>query len=263
MSSVVQRINKVKQPRGGYLNPKCFKAYPQEEVQGKFVFYDEENVSPNIIGLVVDYMTRYMLTGDKEEAFSISLKGAKLADEFFDKKGSLKKAKELLEGINIFEDESIKNACNLVQYDVWVRNLAYAATCEFKEIEPDKKTISNIIVMIRRAVIFYKIYGPITDYEFTFNKNAFTVTVDSGDGDFLTKDTMWDLKVTKNEITKDHTLQLLMYWIMGNHSGEKKYRDIKHLGIFNPRKNIAYICDVDEISDELIKEIEKEVICYE
>ena len=89
--------------------------------------------------------------------------------------------------------------------------------------------------MIRRAVIFYKIYGPITDYEFSFNKKAFTVTVDSGDGDFLTKDTMWDMKVTKNAITKDHTLQLLMYWIMGMHSGEKKYQDIKYLGITKKR----------------------------
>ena len=80
--------------------------------------------------------------------------------------------------------------------------------------------------------------------------------------DYLTADTIWDFKVSKSKLTNKHTLQLLMYWIMGQHSGQEIYKNIKKLGIFNPRLNSIYTLNIDNIAFEIIEEIEKHVICY-
>jgi len=84
----------------------------------------------------------------------------------------------------------------------------------------------------------------------------------AGDADFRTKDTLWDFKVSKNEPTKDHTLQLIVYYLLGMHSYECDFSDIKKIGIFNPRKNIVYEYEIENISKETIKEIEDDVIGY-
>ena len=97
---------------------------------------------------------------------------------------------------------------------------------------------------------------------FTFEDAGYTSTVDSGDGDFLTKDTIWEIKVLRSGVTSRHTLQLLMYWIMGIHSGRDVFKDISKLGIFNPRQNKVYLLGVDKIPDETIRAVENDIICY-
>ena len=97
---------------------------------------------------------------------------------------------------------------------------------------------------------------------FTFEPNGYTETVSSGDGDYLTADTLWDFKVSKSKPTSKHTLQLLMYWIMGQHSGQEVYKSIQNLGIFNPRLNEIYLINVSTVSKDIITEIEKDIICY-
>lgn len=56
--SVTKRARQVKQPRGGYLNPRFFST--ESLGAGMAALNPEENVSPNLIGLTVDYMTRFM-----------------------------------------------------------------------------------------------------------------------------------------------------------------------------------------------------------
>lgn len=82
-------------------------------------------------------------------------------------------------------------------------------------------------------------------------------TVDSVMVNYLTSDGLWDLKVSKSKPTSKHTLQLLMYWIMGKHSGQKIYDNIQKFGIFNPRLNTVYTMDVRLIPQETIEEVEK------
>lgn len=91
---------------------------------------------------------------------------------------------------------------------------------------------------------------------------GYTYTVESGDGDFLTADTLLDFKVSKSKPTNKHNLQLLMYWIMGQHSGQDVFKGITKLGIFNPRLNTVYLLDMFKVSADTIKTVEKEVICY-
>ncbi|MBR6332551.1 MAG: hypothetical protein IKR78_05425, partial [Dehalococcoidales bacterium] len=192
----------------------------------------------------------------------ISIMGADAA-ESAGKKNALKELAGYLGNVSKLDSKSITNACKAVTFDVWYRNIRDAFLAkQADEIEPDKNTVDNIITMIERSLYFFETYGPITVDGFSFEEKGYTETVSSGDGDFLTKDTLWDFKVTKSEPKNTHTLQLLMYYIMGLHSGKPEYKSIKKLGIFNPRLNKVYTLDVDSIPDETIKEVENDVICY-
>ena len=263
MYSVTKRISMVKQPYGGYLNKKQFDITTIDD--GK-ALNEAENIHASLIGLAVDYLTRFMLGTSVEEAFKISLQGALCLDLFLNnasgKKGlALGNAKKLLKGIKGLDNESVSNACKLVGYDVCFR----AGVIGYKpveEIKPDSDTIENIAIMVKRSLAFWKEYGPITQDGFTFEPTGYTKTVDAGDGDFLTSDTMWDFKVSKSKPTNKHTLQLLMYWIMGQHSGKIEYKGINKLGIFNPRLNTVCVLKIEDIPQDIIKAVETDVICY-
>jgi hypothetical protein len=181
MVSVTQRITQVKQPRGGYLNPK--------DLVGT-VFDDgielntEENIHASLVGLAVDYLTRYMMGSPIEKAFAISLKGSRVIQQE-------DKAKEFLRQVKGLDNQSITYACKLVGYDVCAR----AHTIGYKPVE-------NI----------------------------------SAD------------EQTKHKPSNEHTLQLLMYYILGHRSVHKEFQDISKLGIYNPRLNTAYLLEISKIN---------------
>lgn len=284
MQSVTKRISEIKQPRGGYIRPSDLSVVAFDD--GKTLF-QSENIHTSIVGLAVDYLTRFLIEKDVRKAFDISLKGVTSAEEH-GVKGASNTAETFLKEIEDdggLGDASIIAACRLVTFDVWYRNPRLAPYCESGTgTLPDNNTIDNIRIMIQRGLAFFKVYGPVIKYGFTFeapNKEdavaysnyldlmtdntlfgGYTTTVGCGDGDFLTSDTLWDFKVSKNKPTSKHTLQLLMYWIMGQHSGQAMYKDITRLGIFNPRLNAVYLIDISKISEETIKAVEEDVICY-
>lgn len=260
MSSVTQRIKEIKQPKGGYIKPSQFKL---QKIDDEKILNEQENVHASIIGMAVDYLTRFVMGTDILEAFKISCMGAKVAESMFKQKSALKTAQKLLVGIKGLDNNSVINACKMVTYDVWYRNPMGAMLAKgVDEINPDSETIENIQIMVERSVKFWEEFGPIIQDGFTFEPNGYTDTVNTGDGDYLTVDTLWDFKVSKSKPTNNHTLQLLMYWIMGQHSGQKVYKSITRLGIFNPRLNFVYTLDLADIAPEIIEEIERDVICY-
>ena len=260
MSSVTKRIADVKQPRGGYIKPSKFTVTQLDDGQK---LNPEENIHASTIGMVVDYMTRFMNGADIEEAFKISITGAGRA-VLFGHENAMKEIKGYLNRIKGLDDQSIVNACKCVTFDVWLRNAFEANLSKTAaDINLDDATIQNIRIMVERGVHFFKTYGPITKDGFTFEYAGYTKTVDTGDGDFLTADTLWDFKVLKKKPTSKHTLQLLMYWIMGQHSGKPEFKGLTKLGIFNPRLNAVYLLDVKDISEEIIQTVEDEVICYD
>lgn len=50
--------------------------------------------------------------------------------------------------------------------------------------------------MVNRSLAFIQTYGPITKRRFTFD-GGYTELIFAGYGDFLTKETLWDFKVSK------------------------------------------------------------------
>lgn len=279
MASVTSRIDQIKQPHGGYIKPSTLEVIQFED---KIELNQDENIHGSIVGSAVEYLTKFMLGSKPEDAFEISLLGAKAA-ESFGREYSLEYAKSLLADIKGLDNSSIKTACKLVTFDVWYRNVGAALFAENKNYSaPNKNTISNIKVMVQRSLDLFNKYGPVTKASFTFESpeltdddiirhnmsgkwvcGGYTKTVNCGDGDFLTKDTIWDFKVMNSKPTSKHTLQLLMYWIMGQHSGQIIFKGITKIGIFNPRSNTAYMYKISDVTDETIKEVEKDIICYE
>ena len=276
MASVYSRAREVKQPYGGYLQSSQYEII---QMKDGLSLNADENIHGSYIGLAVDYLTRYMLGINKEDAFKVSINGAGAISE-----KALKRAFALLHGIQGLDDKSIYNACKLVTFDVSCRNpsRAHLAIEAYNNVKPDLHTLANIRIMVERSLLFFKKYGPIVSAGFTFkpveiNTDAkmemiisqkgtyggYTATVSSGDGDFLTKDTLWDFKVTRDKPSSRDRLQVLMYWIMGKHSGQEIYKNINKIGIYNPRHNLVYLLDMETVSPEIIEIVEREVICYE
>ncbi|KJU92253.1 hypothetical protein [Streptococcus salivarius] len=250
MVSVTQRIKQIKQPRGGYLPIKTFTVTTLDDGQG---LNPEESIVASLVGTAVDYLSRYMDGTSVEEAFEISLLGARAMRMEAKVFGLLDDVKEL-------DDLSIIKACQLAGFDSAFRAdpLAYRPV---EGIVPDQATIANIRIMVERSLSFFNAFGPVTADGFTM-EGAYTATITTGDGDFLTKDTLWDFKVSTNKPNKDHTLQLLIYYLMGRRSIHPEFQTIEKLGIFNPRQNTIYQLPISDISDEVIKEVETVVIGY-
>lgn len=250
MVSVTHRISKVKQPRGGYIKPKGFVV---TDLLDTDILNESENISISLVGLAVDYLTRFLSGIPIEKAFEISLMGASNVNE-------IELANALLLNIQGTDDTSIESACKMVGFDVAYR----AGVLGYKPVDlinPDKETITNIRIMVNRGLNFFKIYGPIVKDGFTF-EGGYTPSINTGDGDFLTENTLWDFKVSKSAPTSKHTLQLLIYYLMGVHSIHSEFKQIENLGLFNPRLNKVYLLSISTISNEIINEVNTTVIGY-
>lgn len=294
---VTGRIRMIKQPYGGYLPVKSLNVI-ELNYDNYLISSAKESVAPNLVGLTVDYLTRYMLTGDKEKAFFIALKGIDYIDELskiykeinnnndwhlLNGKDRVELAKESLDKIKGLDDESIYNAICLSTFDAVYRRGAvnqyyfiknnvlrseyYDHNLELRCLHPDVKisedTCINIRRMVERSLKFFEEYGPMICDGFTFEPDGYTKIVNAGDGDFLTKNILWDFKVSSNKPTSKQTLQILMYYIMGKHSGNPIFDEITNIGIYNPRLNTVYLKSIDEISSDVIDEVSREVIGYE
>lgn len=252
MASVTNVISQTKQPRGGYLNPKdlvCVQLENKEELSDVSL----ENVSPGIVGTVVDYLTRFMLNGNLNKSFQVARLGSQIIgfEDYF---------QGLLEEIKGLDDRSIFKATKCASFDS-VYRAGIIAYKDVEDINPDELTIRNIRIMVERSLSFFNEYGPIISDGFTF-EGAYTKKITTGDGDFLTADTLWDFKVSKDEPKAKHTLQLLIYYLMGKKSGKRKFTNIHKIGFFNPRLNRVYYTDISKVPQEVLAEIEKDVIGY-
>lgn len=256
--SVTDRVKSVKQPYGGFLPAGQLTKTPLGEGEG--ALSPEENVHGSLIGLAVDYMTRVLLGTPVNEAFGVSLDGAEILEDSLPGSRAVKKARTLAAGIKGLNKESLTNAIKLVAFDVCMRS-GPAVYKPVEEVNPDVYTLYNIRTMVERSLHFFELYGPKVLDGFRF-EGGYTLTVTTGDGDFTTSDTLWDFKVSRGSITKNQTLQLLMYWRMGLHSIHPEFQSITFLGIYNPRKNVVARIKVSDIPVDVIATVERDVIGY-
>lgn len=293
--TVTTRAKSVKQPRGGYLKPSSMQKIVFED--GKEL--GDENINPGLVGSAVDCLTDYMdmfsdvstnaerhiktklLMGmsnffNKEyfimHIFSKSYLGYKHRESFFGKDSTIIRydydngldAKSLINGINGLDDDSIIAACRLAAYDIWMwmnPKEAMNALASVEHIVPDASTIENIRVMVKRSITFFSQFGPIIEAHNSMHIGGDSI-INAGEYDYLTKDTLWDFKVSKKEPNNKQTLQILIYWIMGMHSNLEFFDRVEKIGIYNPRLNTAYIKAIKDIPEETITTICKDVICY-
>lgn len=253
--SVTGRVKKTRQPRGGYVSPRSMEKtfLGQNKNEGLDGLNADENIAANLIGLAVDYLTRVMIGEDAINAFKVSLLGASIINED-------NKAQQLISKVNGLNKEAVISAVKLSGYDVIYR-FSVLGYKPVDTINPNEATVENIITMVNRSLKFFERYGPVVISGFDL-EGGYTEIISNGDGDYLTSDTVWDFKVSKYSNNTHHTLQLLLYWRMGLHSVHQEFKNVKYLGIYNPRTNIAQRISVDRISPELIKQVEVEIIGY-
>ena len=76
MTSVTCKIKTISQPEGGLVKQNYFTV---EQLLDDHTLNVKENVGPELIGLCVDYMTRFIMGTSVEQAFEISLRGSKIS----------------------------------------------------------------------------------------------------------------------------------------------------------------------------------------
>lgn len=251
MASIAQRIKEIMQPYGGYIPPKNLVV---QQFKDGYELKPDESVSVNIVGTAVGYLTRYMLFDDKEDAFTVPLLGAQLADREDE-------ARELLDDVDGLSPISILAACRLCGYDVVVREGKTYYTPVYG-IRPDTDTVFNIEIMVKRTVKFFKEVKPVIGNCISF-PGGYTDKTNSGTADFMSAGTIWDLVVSKYKPTTTHTLQLLMYALMWERCDlVATFPKVESVGVFNPRLNTSYTCDLSTISERAIKDVRRHVIGY-
>ncbi|MCR5402352.1 MAG: hypothetical protein K6E91_00820, partial [Butyrivibrio sp.] len=163
------------------------------------------------IGTAVDYLTRFHLTGNLKESFAISISGATRA-------GKLELAEKLLEEVNGLDKKSIIATVKLASFDVFVRNPIRAMMSRLNQTtNVSDEAIYNIQIMVKRCLQLFDEYGPITGCHLLFT-GAYTKNISSGDADYITADTIWDIKTSKKDIGIQDTYQILLYYLLSQHS---------------------------------------------
>lgn len=160
----------------------------------------------------------------------------------------MKKLAKATSEIDDLPDEVFKMARDVCAWEEAYRSGMYVKP----ETYPDKVTISHIREMLKRVEHFFKEYGwPTRDAFIASTKNNCL----AGEGDYLLKDVLVDLKVSNAQSMQIYWVrQLLVYYTLGfyNHFNDEK---INCLMIFNARTDTVYfvkIADVDESVFEFV-----------
>lgn len=247
---VAPYIEQVKQPGDGYVNPELFEVVPFDG-RGEDVdaLNSRENVNSVFVDTAVDRMSRFLLGAPVRKAFFVPLLNSRIFMEDAT-------VRHLMDGIKDLDDESIINAVKLSAFDgSRVGDFTFFKPGE--EIDPDGATIENVKTMVERSFRFFKLDDPSMPEGFTLARECL-VTTNTGFGEIMIPNTLWDLKTSGESPTEKDTLRLLVYWLMGLYSCRSwLFEDVEYLGIYNPRLNEAYRISVDDIPDDAIAAVEK------
>lgn len=255
MPSVTQIVGTAHQPRKGYLPLSKFDM--TEYSDGRFVS-GVYNIHPAIVGLAVDYGTRLAQGAPIRDVFSVALAGAALVGAAGEAEGLLGELDRYASEQGVLSQGAIVCICKLSGFDSAFRAGARAYK-PVSEIEPDDQTVADIRTLIERTVEFFEENGPVTDSGFTFS-GGYSDSIESGDADYLTSDTIWDLKVRKAEPNKNSTLQVLLYYLLSLHSDQPEFKGITKVGIYNPYLQCAWTVSVLDLDESMLREVEAEVL---
>lgn len=255
------------QPRGGFLSPRSFTCQQFDDGQ---ILNVAENVPPTTIGLVVDYLTR--VTTLQTNPFAIPLRGAKIASQYGvahgwpELKPAAMTARAHAEAIRDdylhhahFSDVSLNLAINLVSYDLVYRT--GKILLHKKPLVADAETLNNIRILIARSLNCLNQLGRPTTIDFEVDNHLPQQQHIYGDGDYLSADYVLDMKVSSKPITSAHTLQVLLYYLLGKH--EDRYIEFSMLSklvLFNPRLNQLYTFPVAQLDPTMIVTVERSLL---
>ena len=248
--AVTSRIRRVAQPPDGYLPLSLF---DEVRLADPVPLYAFEDVPADVTGLAVDYLSRVARGVPARDAFRVPLAGARLVGRSAD-------AERLLAMVDGFSDRSVRAACLLCGFDAASRR-GPARWRAGRVVDPGPATVYNVRRMVARTLRFMDRMGPVVWEGFTFD-GGYTDRVTSGDGDLLTADGLWDLKVSRWPPNPTYTLQLLVYWRLGLHSTHPEYLGVRRLGLYNARSDTMWSVPVARIGADAVRAVERDVIGY-
>lgn len=256
MASVAHVAAKMHQPRGGYFKLSDFS---ERSYSDNLPFTGSYSITPGTLGMTVDYLSRVMLGETVEKGFRIALVGAKsIGKDEIEYAGSLadKLQAAIIAGESL-SNEQIRVAVRLARYDAAYRMGA-------KHHRPDEgapidaTTVEDIRTLVSRTVRFFRAHGPLIDTGITF-AGAYCKSVDSGNADYLTSDTLWDLKTSKDKPKPKDVLQLVIYFLLSKRSSKSEFEDVKRIGFYNPRLNRSWTLGVADIDCDTLSRVELKV----
>lgn len=256
-ASVTGILANTKQPRGGYLPLSNF---DMESHCDNLRVVGDYNIAPSLVGLAVDYGTRIALGSDPEETFEVATVGAGMV-------GASDVAESLIADIDAaalksgeIDEESVVSLCKLSGFDSAFRAGA-SAYRPVSEINPDRQTIADIANLILRTKAFFDASAESVIAGFTF-EGAYTDDAGASDGDYICGDTLWDLKVSKNEPTIKNTMQVLLYYLMGLRSSKDEFKAVTRIGLFNPWLQKSWSTSVLDLDESFLSMVENDILGY-
>lgn len=260
-TTVTGRIREVKQPRGGLIKKSDFTKellHPDSQ----FISLTDESLTPALVGLTVDYLTRYQLYG-ATEAFAISRIGlhnleistGHFGDQFF--------FAEIAKLKHDLDQTTILTAAQLASFDTFYRT-GYGNPYSYRNLKLNEITYEHIKTMVFRTLNFLQQKTDekqlVTDFNFD---GGYTQTIVNGDGDFHDDHGLWDLKVSKQQFSTKWSLQIVIYYLMGLHSYDAEiYQKMQTLGIYNPRYDVLMSLATNKLTPELRQYIDTNIIGY-
>lgn len=262
------------QPRGGFVPPKDMIVTDlvddDDFLMTVTTLGEYADVSPTTVGMVVDYLLRadlalYKGTDVTEavfNAFIISMMGAKMVNKIDDAIDLEKQiSEELIKGKDRNYKKVVTCACRLVVFDAVIRAMYYD-----ENTKPPKPTLEDAqyITYLEVSALrhFKEFEKPVTKIGFSVSGEG-SKNVSASDGDYLTEDSIIDLKTSKSKPTSKDTLQVLMYYLMGLHEDYETFSKIQYLKIVNPKLGKVYTYDLDDLTDETKLQVERDVIGYD
>lgn len=256
-ASVTGILANTKQPRGGYLPLSNF---DMESHCDNLRVVGDYNIAPSLVGLAVDYGTRIALGNDTEETFEVATVGAGMV-------GASDVAESLIADIDAaalesgeIDEKSVVSLCKLSGFDSAFRAGA-SAYRPVSEINPDRQTIADIGNLILRTKAFFDASAEPVIAGFTF-EGAYTDDAGASDGDYICGDTLWDLKVSKNEPTIKNTMQVLLYYLMGLRSSKDEFKTVTRIGLFNPWLQKSWSTSVLDLDESFLSMVENDILGY-
>lgn len=275
MSSVSELVETIEQPAFGILPVRLFEK--KELKQDSYVVSNNSSIPAVHLGLIVDYCIKYILGVKLSDILHVEYAGYAehirvSAIKFFDsvseqsltqiyiederKRICLSDFISRVENAETF-DEFVTNMLYVIQYGDFIRNIGYAynRVGEVFDTKLSKDELRDILIFFMRTRGWIDTFEKATPM-YKFKPFGYNNTVTSGEGDFCTKNTLWDLKVSNGEPTTKDTLQLLIYYIMAKHSGNRLYKYVDSVGVYNPKLDATWICNMEEVDSSIIRNVQ-------
>lgn len=234
--SLSEIANKIPQPRGGYLPRLEFdeELIGNEEIPGR-----SESIKAVNMSHTIEAMVKYILTKDVVNSFELYNDVRSLITEsaFSKLKGMLKQDTS---------DSSIIAAVKLSSLALTSKT-SVSDNYSFKNVNPNKVTRDHIRTMVERSNNILNKYS---------DKDHIKIDINSGHlvTKMADKKILWSMRVISGDINKNHTMSILLNWRMSANPDS-----FTHLGIFNPRKGIAYIYDLSKLDSRFIEYLDSKL----